>query len=98
MIRMIFSMLISFILFFILFNNKDQAVQIHFPFAKSSDPIPLYLLFLGAFVSGLGTAVILLFPSWLKLKLESRRQKKEIDSLEEEAGQLRNSVKPPNPF
>ena len=92
MIRTIFFMVMLFVLFFLLINNKDQVVQLQYTLGKSSQPIPLYLLFLGTFLAGLVTAIILLFPSWLKLKLESRRQKKEIDSLEEEVGQLRNQV------
>ncbi|MHB8481235.1 MAG: lipopolysaccharide assembly protein LapA domain-containing protein [Nitrospiria bacterium] len=92
MIRTIFFMLIMFALFFILVNNKDQVVQIQYTLGKTSQPVPLYLLFIGTFLSGLGTAVILIFPGWLKSKLECRRQKKEIESLEGEVGQLRNQV------
>lgn len=92
MIRTIIFMLMLFALFFLLVNNKDQVVQIQYTLGKTSQPVPLYLLFLGTFLSGLGAAVILIFPSWLKSKLESRRQKKEIESLEEEVGQLRNQV------
>ncbi len=96
MIRAILFTILFVILFFFLFNNRDQAVQIQF--LEFNKPVPLYLLFSGTFLSGLVSAIILILPGWIKLKLETRRQKKEIDSLEEQIGALRTlSAAPPPP-
>jgi uncharacterized integral membrane protein len=95
MIRAILFTILFVILFFFLINNRDQAVQIHF--LEFNKPVPLYLLFSGTFLSGLVAAIILIFPGWIKLKLETRRQKKEIDSLEEQIGALRTLPAPTPP-
>jgi uncharacterized integral membrane protein len=83
-----------FLIFFFLVNNKDLVVPIQTYPGGGVKPVPLYLLVLGTFLAGLILSVIMIFPGWFKLKLESRRQKKEIESLVGEIGHLR--VSPPS--
>ncbi len=96
MIRTILFMTALFFIFFFLVNNRDLAVPIQTYPGGEAKPVPLYLLVLGTFLAGLILSIIMIFPGWLKLKLESRRQKKEIESLVEEIGQLR-TVPPSSP-
>ena len=96
MIRALLFILAVFYIFFFLVNNKDLLVQVHLLPGGAVNPVPLYLLILGTFLAGLILAVIMIFPGWLKLKLETRRQRKEIESLVEEVGHLRTNVPSPS--
>lgn len=89
MIRTILFLIAIFFIFFFLVNNRDLAVPIQTYPGGGVKTVPFYLLILGTFLAGLILSVVMIFPGWLKLKLESRRQKKEIESLIEEVGHLR---------
>jgi uncharacterized integral membrane protein len=99
MIRTILFMTALFFVFFFLVNNRDLVIAIQIYPGGSAKPIPLYLLILGTFLTGFILSVFMIFPGWLRLKLESRRQKKEIESLVEEVGHLRTapSITPSTP-
>ena len=94
MIRTVIFLIISVVVFLLLLSNRDQMVRLQYPLAPPAQMIPLYLLLLGTFIAGFLLAVILIFPSWLKIKLDNRRSRKEIDGLEVEIGRLRTQAPP----
>ncbi|MBI3595457.1 MAG: LapA family protein [Nitrospirae bacterium] len=89
MIRALISLVVLFIVFVFLVNNKDAVISIQYFPGGSAKMIPLYLFVLGTFLLGFVLSVVMMIPSWLRLKLETRRQRKEIESLSEEIGHLR---------
>jgi uncharacterized integral membrane protein len=93
MIRAILSMLFLLLLFILLFSNKDASIPIHYYPGGTEKPVALYLFALGTFLSGFILTLLFLLPGWFRLKLESRRQRREIESLSEEIGHLR--MQPP---
>lgn len=94
MIRTIIFLLVSVAIFLLLLSNREQMVQIQYPFGPPAQFFPLYLLILGAILAGFLLALSFIFPSWLRLKLENRRRRKEVDGLEEELGKLRTRQSP----
>lgn len=97
MVRTVLFLFVSVAIFLLMLSNKEQVVQIQYPFGPPAQFIPLYLLILGAFLAGFLLAFFFIFPSWLRLKLENRRRKKEVDGLEEEIGKLRTRQNPLSP-
>ena len=96
MIRTVLLMIVLFALFFLLVLNRDSVIAMQVYPRGPATVIPFYLFLLGTFLSGYLLSFLMIFPGWLKLKLESRRQKKEIESLVEEIGYLR-TVSPTTP-
>lgn len=96
MIRATLFLTVLIFLSFLLIQNKDMVVAIQYYPGGPTNLIPHSLFALGTFFLGIILSLILIFPGWLKLKLESRRQKKEIESLIEEVGQMRKAFSSSN--
>ncbi|MBI1823427.1 MAG: DUF1049 domain-containing protein, partial [Nitrospirae bacterium] len=77
MIRALISLVVLFIVFVFLVNNKDAVISIQYFPGGSAKMIPLYLFVLGTFLLGFVLSVVMMIPSWLRLKLETRRQRKD---------------------
>jgi len=80
MTRSVFLVVGLVLIFFLLFINRDLTVPLVLFPGLLSVPIPFYLLAFGLFLIGLVLAFFLIFPSWLKLKQENRKSKKDNGS------------------
>ena len=93
MIRTFLFILILLLGLTFIVKNADQTVALQYFLGLSTPPIPVYQLVAGAFIVGMFLTGILIFPEWLRLRLELRRQRKALQRMEEEMGRLR----PPSP-
>jgi len=93
MVRLILILtLIALSVTFFLQNHGEEAI-LHY-FGATTKPTPIYKPILSAFGAGLLTMGILLFPAWIKLRMELRRSRKALQLAEEELDRHRN---PPGP-
>ena len=87
MIRLILvAILIALSVTFFL-QNREEAAILHY-FGKTSTA-PIYKPILMAFGTGLLIMGILLFPAWIKLRIELRRARTALHLAEEELDRLR---------
>jgi lipopolysaccharide assembly protein A len=93
MIRVLISTLILVAAFTFMIENTEQAVQIRYLLGYSTPPIPVYQLVAGAFITGMLLTGLLMFPEWVRMRLEIRRQRKSLQRIEDEMDRLR----PPAP-
>ncbi len=54
----------------------------------ATQPLPVYLIILGSILIGMGLAGMFAIPSWLRHKMEIRRQRKTIQHMEQEIDRL----------
>jgi putative membrane protein len=93
MVRLILIvMLLALSLTFFLQNNAEEAI-LHY-FGTTTKPTPIYKPILSAFGVGLLVMGILLFPAWIKLRIELRRSRKALQMAEEELDRHRNPLGP----
>ena len=92
MIRTLLFTLILTLGFTFILKNTDQTVALRFFFGMQTSPIPIYQLVAGAFIVGMLLAGILVFPEWIRLRLEVRRQRKALQRIEEEMDRIRPSA------
>lgn len=92
MFRLIFLILIAFLLFTFSYMNQEERVSLHFIGAGPTPPLAVYLVVLGAFLIGTLFAVLMLFPGWVKLKLERRKLAKRIEQLESDLDHLHSEA------
>ena len=90
MIRLLLILLLATLALLFSVKNMDQQVSVWYFFGQTSGPVPLYLLLLGTFFGGMCIATLLLFPGWIKLRLELRKHKKILGKVEEELGHLKH--------
>src|SRR6266487_1963842 len=89
MIRLILVViLLTLSVTFFLQNRREEAV-LHY-FGATTEPTPIYKPILSAFGAGLLIMGILLFPAWIKLRMQLRRSRKALQQAEEELESLRN--------
>lgn len=89
MIRTFFFMIILLIGFTFIVKNTDQFVVLDYFLGFSTPPVPVYQLVAGAFIIGMLLAGILIFPEWIRMRLELKRQRKALQRVEEEIQRLR---------
>jgi len=97
MVRLILvAVLIALSVTFFLQNREEEAL-LHY-FGKTSRA-PIYKPILSAFGTGLLIMGLLLFPAWIKLRIELRRARTALQLAEEELDRLRppRSVSHPRP-
>jgi len=87
------------ILLFITFAwmNADQLLALHY-FRWSTPPLPVYQVVLGAFIIGGLFVVILLFPEWIRLRLELRRHRKALKKADDAMSKVRPAEPAPLPY
>ena len=93
MIRVLIFTLILLLGFTVVVNNTDQVVVLQYFLDLATPPIPVYQLVAGAFIIGMLLTGLLVFPEWIRMRLEIRRQRKSLQRIEDEMARLR----PPNP-
>ena len=92
MIRTLLFILILTLGFTFMLKNTEPQVTLQYFFGMETSPIPVYHLVTGAFITGMLLAGVLVFPEWLRLRLEVRRQRKAIQRIEEEMERIRPSA------
>jgi putative membrane protein len=83
MIRLILVVILLTLSLTFFLQNRDEQTTLHY-FGATTDPTPIYKPILSAFGAGLLIMGILLFPAWIKLRMELRRCRKAQQSAEEE--------------
>lgn len=102
MVRLVLVfILVALSMTFFLQNREEQAI-LHY-FNMTTPPTPIYKPILMAFGTGLLIMGLLLFPAWVKLRMELRRTKLGLRLAEEERDRLRGQTgapigRPPFPF
>ena len=87
MIRLILVViLVALSVTFFLQNREEQALLHYFGIASKA---PIYKPILSAFGTGLLIMGLLLFPAWIKLRMELRRTRTALHLAEEELDRLR---------
>ena len=91
MIRLIlvFILLALGLSFFL--QNQDQLVTLRYFFGLKSAETKVYVPILSGFVIGLLVASILLFPPWVRGRIELRRKTKQLQEAEAELELLRDA-------
>jgi len=95
MLRLILvAILIALSVTFFLQNREEEAVLHYF---GQTSKAPIYKPILMAFGTGLLIMGILLFPAWIKLRIELRRARTALHLAEEELDRLRPARTAPLP-
>ena len=92
MIRLILvgTLLLLSLSFFL--QNQEQEVTLRYFFGLRSASTPIYKPILAAFAMGLLVSAILLFPAWVKGRIELRRKTKALQEAEIDLERLRQSL------
>lgn len=92
MIRLILvgTLLLLSLSFFL--QNQEQEVTLRYLFGLRSASTPIYKPILAAFAIGLLVAGILLFPAWIRGRIELRRKIKALQEAEVDLERLRQSL------
>jgi uncharacterized integral membrane protein len=97
MIRLLIFILILVGAFAFMIENTEQTVQIRYFIGYSTAPIPVYQLVSGAFIVGMLLTGVLIFPEWIRMRLELRRQRKALERIEVEMGRFRPTAPDASP-
>jgi uncharacterized integral membrane protein len=102
MVRLILVVILFALSMTFFLQNREEEAILHY-FGITSKPTPIYKPILSAFGSGLLIMGILLFPAWVKLRIELRRTRTALHLAEEERDRLRGNLgtsagRPPFPF
>lgn len=93
MVRLVLVViLIALSMTFFLQNREEEAI-LHY-FGRTTPPTPIYKPILMAFATGLLIMGLLLFPAWIKLRMELRRTRTALHLAEEERDRLRAQDSP----
>ena len=92
MIRVILvgTLLLLCLAFFL--QNQEQEVTLRYFFGLFEASTPIYKPILAGFAIGLLVSVILLFPPWIKGRIELRRKTKALQEAEVDLERLRHSL------
>ncbi len=93
MIRVLIFILILLLGFTGVVKNTEQTVVLQYFFGLATPPLPVYQLVAGAFIAGMFLVGLMVFPEWIRMRLEIRRQRKSLQRIEDEMARLR----PPTP-
>ena len=73
-------------------QNQEQEVTLRYFFGLLETSTPVYKPILAGFVVGLLVAAILLFPPWVRSRLDLRRKTKSLQEAEVDRERLRASL------
>jgi uncharacterized integral membrane protein len=92
MIRVILvgTLLLLCLAFFL--QNQEQEVTLRYFFGLFEASTPIYKPILAGFAIGLLVSLILLFPPWIKGRIELRRKTKALQEAEVDLERLRHSL------
>src|SRR3990167_852573 len=91
MIRLILVFILLALALSFFLQNQDQEVTLRYFFGLKSAETRVYVPILSGFVIGLLVASILLFPPWIRGRIELRRKTKQLQEAEAELEQLREA-------
>jgi uncharacterized membrane protein YciS (DUF1049 family) len=91
MIRLILVLILLALSLSFFLQNQDQEVTLRYLFGLKSAETKVYVPILSGFVIGLLVASILLFPPWVRGRIELRRKTKQLQEAEAELEQLREA-------
>lgn len=98
MIRLIIVGILMLLSLSFFLQNQEQEVTLRYFFGLRSASTLIYKPILSAFALGLLVASILLFPAWLRVRIELRRKTKALQETEADLERLREDVnKIPSP-
>ena len=91
MIRLILVFILLALALSFFLQNQDQEVTLRYFFGLKSAETKVYVPILSGFVIGLLVSSILLFPAWVRGRIELRRKTKQLQEAEAELEQLREA-------
>ncbi len=91
MIRLILVFILLALALSFFLQNQDQEVTLRYFFGLKSAETRVYVPILSGFVIGLLVASILLFPPWIRGRIELRRKTKQLQEAQAELEQLRET-------
>lgn len=97
MIRLILVFILLALSLSFFLQNQDQLVTLRYFFGFKTAETKVYVPILSAFVIGLLVASILLFPPWVRGRIELRRKTKQLQEAEAELEQLREARRAAEP-
>jgi uncharacterized membrane protein YciS (DUF1049 family) len=101
MIRLILVAILLLLSLSFFLQNQEQEVTLRYLFGLKSASTPIYKPILSAFALGLIVASILLFPAWIRGRIELRRKTKALQEAEADLERLRmmmeKTVRPAGP-
>jgi len=89
MIRLILVVVLLTLSLTFFLQNRDEEAILHY-FGATSKPTPIYKPILISFGAGVLIMGILLFPAWIKLRMELRRSRKALQLAEGELDRRRS--------
>jgi uncharacterized integral membrane protein len=89
MIRLIVIVILFGAALLFALENSGQQVSIWYFFGRPPLVVALHVLLLAAFIAGMGIALLLLFPEWIRLRMDLRRHRKILTKVEDELAQMR---------
>ena len=92
MIRLIFVGVLLLLSLAFFLQNQEQEVTLRYFFGLFEASTPIYKPILAGFAMGLLVSGILLFPPWVKNRLELRRKIKALQEAERDLERLRLSL------
>jgi uncharacterized integral membrane protein len=93
-LTLVFILLLLSLSFFL--QNQEEEVTLRYFFGLQSASTPIYKPILSAFGIGLLVASILLFPSWIRGRIELRRKTKALQEVEADLERLRLEMRKPS--
>lgn len=92
MIRLVLVGILLLLSLSFFLHNQEQEVTLRYFFGLRSASTPIYKPILSAFALGLLVASILLFPAWIRGRLELRKKIKALQEAEADLEELRASL------
>lgn len=97
MIRLVLIVILFGAALLFALENAGQQVSVWYFFGRPPLVVALHMLLLGAFIGGMAIALLLLFPEWIRLRMDLRRHKKILTKVEDELAQVRGARTAPRP-
>lgn len=92
MIRLVLVGILLLLSLSFFLHNQEQEVTLRYFFGQLSASTPIYKPILSAFAIGLLVASILLFPAWVRGRIELRRKTRALQEAEADLEELRHSI------
>lgn len=92
MIRLVLVGILLLLSLSFFLHNQEQEVTLRYFFGQLSASTPIYKPILSAFAIGLLVASILLFPAWVRGRIELRRKTKALQAAEADLEDLRHTL------
>jgi lipopolysaccharide assembly protein A len=91
MIRLILVFILLALSLSFFLQNREPVITLRYFFGLKTAETQVYIPILSAFVIGLLVSSILLFPAWVRGRIELRRKTKQLQEAEAELEQLREA-------